>query len=386
MLRTTFRIATLIAAALLAACGGETATGSAATIALSDSAVAALPALIIEDATRICRADGRTYCPYDNAYANRLEDGSITLWRAGGLVGRFTAEDTTLQAVGRIAREGRPGYRSVIGVGSARNGTWMFESLPTGFRALRFNRQGEVTDSAAPTLPTGTTSLGFIGSQPVMQVIRGMGDSFPARLHLVALKSPKDSTGETILDTPIPWMRVTFETIRVVPPLFAASPVFAFDAKLGLLWSPGDTGRVERRDRKGRTLWEVTGLTGIPVDSADFVARRRELEAAFNIPMSEDEFAAMAAKAMTMHPSVSGLLLAPDGRALVARSMVPSRDSLEWLRLAADGSPLGRFTLPKHVRVLLDAGDSLLVHRQTEGELTEVRWLRLGLPAPVPAN
>jgi hypothetical protein len=77
------------------------------------------------------------------------------------------------------------------------------------------------------------------------------------------------------------------------------------------------------------------------------------------------------------HPVISGILLEPQGRVLVAGSVAPTRDSVEYLLLDRDGRPTNRFTMQRRTRPLIFAGDSMLVHRPTEGEPWEVRWMML---------
>lgn len=376
--------ALLIAGAV--ACGDAAAPAAPAAITLSDSAAAALPTYYVTDGARLCEADGRTLCPVRNAFAARLDARRVALWQAGGLAAWFTLGDSTLTQIGQFKSAEADGYQTVTGIAADGDGFRVFEASFEGYRLLTFSATGELESAVAPALPEGTTTLGFVGNVPLMQVVRGRGDSVPARLQLIRLRDAGDSVGTVVLDAPIPWMRAIGTQIRAVPPLFAAAPVFTFDPALGMVWSPGDTGRIERRDERGRVLWTVSGLTGPAVDSGDVAARRRELDRSLAMPLTDEEFDRMSARVADRHGAISGLLFGPGAQVLVARSVVPVRDSVEWLRLAADGTPIGQVRLHKAVRVLLDEGDSLLVHRPTEGETTEVRWIRLALPSTAPAN
>jgi hypothetical protein len=51
-----------------------------------------------------------------------------------------------------------------------------------------------------------------------------------------------------------------------------------------------------------------------------------------------------------------------------------------FYRLDPNGTPVARFTLDRRARILLAEGDSLLLHRPTEGEPWELRWVRLRAP------
>ena len=76
-------------------------------------------------------------------------------------------------------------------------------------------------------------------------------------------------------------------------------------------------------------------------------------------------------------PAIAGIVATHEGQLYLA-APVAGAEQIEFIQLRADGKPIGRFLLPATTKVLLAAGDSLLVQRPQDGELHEVRWLRLG--------
>ena len=77
---------------------------------------------------------------------------------------------------------------------------------------------------------------------------------------------------------------------------------------------------------------------------------------------------------------VGGVTTLPDGRVIVAGVNVPRDSAAVFYRLDTEGVPVARFTLDRRARILLAEGDSLLLHRPTEGEPWELRWVRLREP------
>jgi hypothetical protein len=95
------------------------------------------------------------------------------------------------------------------------------------------------------------------------------------------------------------------------------------------------------------------------------------------LPLAEEDFERMRMQAPTTHPAISALVRSETGIVYVGGAVRPAADSVRWFRLSAAGEPTGRFTLSAMTRVLFARNDSLLVHRPTEGEPWEVRWIRL---------
>ena len=87
----------------------------------------------------------------------------------------------------------------------------------------------------------------------------------------------------------------------------------------------------------------------------------------------------MVARTGKRHPAIGGFVVEPKGRILVASAASPTRDTVDYVLLTREGRPTHRFVLTGRTHPLLFAGDSLLVHRPTEGEPWELRWLRLSL-------
>src|SRR5690606_6962705 len=124
--------------------------------------------------------------------------------------------------------------------------------------------------------------------------------------------------------------------------------------------------------------WRIEGDHGPRVTPEEMDARDSTIRASADLtPYSDEHFIEMRTRSDTLHPAVSGLTVTPTGDVIVARTLLRSRDSLQYLRINAEGQPIGRFALDRRVRILLAEGDSLLTHTPTEGEPWEVRWMRL---------
>lgn len=359
---------------LLAACG-EAIAPAATTMYLSDSVIATLPQLTLVDGAQICRTQAGNGCPRRNAVVNRLDDQQVALWEPGFRPHRFGPGDTILTPIGPadLRREGM-----VVAITQSGPDRYRLLLVGRGWRVMETNDAGEMLSLDSLPDPGLLAALGFVGKHIVRQRMEGWRDSLGGRLTITRLNRLEDTTGGEVLTLPLPWLQGGTDDAPPVPPLMTATPSWTLTPEGDLIWSPGTHLTVERRTPGGRVRWRVEGGMGPPISEAEYAARDSAVRrAAAGFPYTDEDFAAMRARADSTHAAVSGLTVTPTGIVFVARSVIAQRDSVEFLRLDANGAPDARFTIDKRSRVLLAERDSLLVHRPTEGEPWEVRWVRL---------
>jgi hypothetical protein len=368
------RLVCLGASALLFGCstGGETPAERVVT----PEQIAALPALSLLDSRVVCTATGGDPCPLSSAVANRIDDRRIAVWEPGRQILMLDAEHPSGVPFG-VSGVNPGEYAVAVAVGPYKGGIAIVDEQRN--RLVQYDLDGTFTKEEALPSPTPNAAPGFAGSLPVLQTLRAPGDSGVARLRVQVLTSQEKREGETVLDVPVRWLRLRGDSAVSFTPLVAVSPVYAIDSDRSIVWSPGDSFRVERRDFGGRVRWSLAGeMKGLPVTPRDLELRRDDVYR--NAPRGQlrpGELDSMVAATPPEFPVISGMVLEPRGRILVAGSVAPSRDSVEYLLLNNDGMPANRLTLPRKVHPLVLSGDSLLVHRPTEGEPWEVRWLVL---------
>jgi hypothetical protein len=366
----------LLALLILAVACGDTTPPVADAAPLSDSVVAALPVLTPTPASPVCTAIGADGCPLRNAVANRLGQGRFALWEPGFTVYVFGAGDTMGTPVGLAGPQGQYNYAvSVTELGRDRYRLILVED---GWRALEINGAGDVARNDPVPDPGILTAIGYVGDQLVRQRMRGWNSMEGGRFTVTLLREITDTTGSTLLDVPLPWLTGGNVNGPPVPPLIASSPSWSLASDGDVVWSPGDRLTIERRSPSGDVRWRLEGPPGPKVTPEDFTAREAAVRmAATDMPYTDEHFAEMRSTSDTVHPAVSGVTVTPSGDVFVARTHFTNREVVEYLRLDPAGTPNGRFTLDKRVRVLMAERDSLLVHAPTEGEPWEVRWMRL---------
>ncbi len=373
-MRTT---AAIILLALVACTAAD--NGNAPVHQLDRAGLEALPTLAITDGTLLCTATGYTACPLTSAIANRLDAGRIALWEAGGTVAVWRPGDTMGTDIGRRGGDSSE-YRLAVAAAVQGDG-YRLVTADTGWRLLEYGGDGRLTSRAELPVHDGVTVVGFIGKQAVRQQLAGWASPEGGHLVVTRLDRPTDSTGVTILEAPIRWLRGSDPAVPPVAPLVAAMPSWMLAGDGDIVWSPGDALVVIRQGPDGRVRWRLDGPAGDAVTGQD-LDRRDSLVRTTPDMMGADSgaLASMRSRSDTTWPMVAGLTVTPAGDVLVAMAPRPTADSVAYLRLAPDGTPTGRFRLGKRDRVLLAEGDSLLVHRPTEGEPFEVRWLTIGAP------
>jgi hypothetical protein len=343
---------------------------------LSDAELSALPRLEAADGRLVCTATGRELCPLGTAIANRLGGDRIALWEPGRQVLVLDGKNASGRPFGAQGLDVGQ-YAVALAVGPFKNGIAIVDGRRNKLVQLNAEGDFEREDDLPP--PTVNAAPGFIGDLPVLQTIRAESDSGIAQLRVEILQSQRERGGTLVLDVPISWLRLRGDSAVSFTPLFAPSPVYAVDQDETIVWSPGDAFRLERRTFAGKVKWSLASdRRGLAVTAGDIERRREEIVR--NAPAGQlrlGELDSMTAVNGPEHPVISGILLEPQGRVLVAGSVAPTRDSVEYLLLDRDGRPTNRFTMQRRTRPLIFAGDSMLVHRPTEGEPWEVRWMML---------
>lgn len=369
MIRRRLASALTAAALLIGACGDTKATGveRMITAATLDS----LPIVTLTDGGQVCSADGRSLCPLQTAVANWITSDRFALWEPGRPVGAWRVGDTVAVPIGNLG-EVAGQYLNPSAVGTNGSGDILVVDARTD-SLLRYDSQGKFLDSKSLPKMFGLTAWGFSGSVAVMQRITAKDSLSPAELELRVLKSAGDSAGRIVLHTVIPWLHLDNNEVSAALPLFQVPPIYAVDNDGGLTWSSGERLWVRRLSPSGDIEWTVSStLTGPAISPNEIAARRQELQAG-GVPAIDLD--SMVARTPATHAAVTGILVGRDGRILVGRTNIPGSDSVSYIVLAKDGAPVSRLTLSSRVHPLLLSGDSLLVHRPTEGEPWEVRWL-----------
>lgn len=363
---------TMLAALLVAACGGN---GNPVVHVLDAAAIEALPALQYQSGQLVCVADGHDDCPLNSAYANRLGDRTVAVWEPGRRVLLLHAGDSVPAALG--GEDGDRNYGAVAAIAQAGNRSYQLVTVDGGWRTITVSTTGEVLATNPLATPEPMNSVGFVGNIPVMQKISSeQGDT--AVLTVERLRAVKDTSGQVLLAHPLPWLRGSQGSTPQLFPLIAASASWTLSADGDLIWSPGDSLVVERRDPRGKVRWRLAGGVGLPVTEADLDARMKLIDSLFDaIPLVDEDRAIMRSSSADHHPAVSGLTATSTGGVYVSGTATSATDSVEIFRLAPDGTPDGKFTLPRTTRILLAEADSILVHQPTEGEPWELRWLRI---------
>lgn len=345
-----------------------------------DSATAStLPQLQAADGRLLCVADGTTPCPAGQPYANRLDAERIALWEPGRPVQLWGADSTPID-VGAVGA-GLGEYQMVLAVGPGKDGEVLVVDMAADdVRLMRFDRSGKFLElSRLPPLLEGE-ARGFAGKIPLQQAMVARGDSGGTDLRVTVLDDATKSTGRVVLEVPIPWLSLQGSDLTSAPPLFVAAPTYVMTTDGEIIWSPGDRLEIVRRMADGSPRWQLRGdLPRAPVTPQELAARRASARRAMGEQATEADLDTMVARSDMKHPAVAGLIATPEGVVYVA-GPATAADSVDYLRLAADGKPNGRFRLSQDTRFLLAIGDSILVQRPHAGEPREIRWLRLTAP------
>lgn len=343
---------------------------------LNAAAVDSLPMLTPADGRLVCIADGRAPCPLRQPVANRLGGDRIALWEPGRQV-QIWGTDTTPVTVGATGR-GLGQYQTVLGVGpSAGNGVELIDMMTDGARVMRYDAAGNFVESKPlPTIIAGE-ARGYVGALPVLQGVVAQADSSDAVFRLFLLKKTTDTTGTLLFQAPMAGVRMQGAQLVSSPPFFATAPVYALFQDGEVVVGMSDRLELMRRMADRTPRWQLRmEQPRRRITPEELAAKRASVQELFGGQLSAADLDSMAARSDTLHPAIAGIIATHEGQLYIA-GPVTGVGSVDYFKVRADGKPIGRFQLPGSTRVLLAAGDSLLVQRPQEGELHEVRWLRL---------
>lgn len=378
MMHALARFGVMTGVVMIASCaGGETEApppneGPIPQRMIDEETLARLPEWGVDTLTTpLCVADGYGDCPLEAAWANGLGDGRVALWEPRRRV-LVIGTDGTLTAVGdsasplniaAITANGR-GFRAVV-------------TDDAGWHLVDLDRAGK--ESRRQPLPAASPRniIGFIGRVPIAQRLANMTDPMGGRLEVDRLEAPTDSTGTRLLEVQLPWLREA-NGLTVPAPLFATLPTYMVGEDGSVIWAEGQRFEVEARDRNGAPRWKLSGPAGPEITEEEYATRTNEAQEVYTAtPLAPEDIERMRREAPTTHPAVTALVRTESGTLYVAGARPLSAASITWLRVSPEGEPIGRFVLDTSTRVLYARNDSLLVHRPTEGEPWEIRWIRL---------
>lgn len=321
--------------------------------------------------TPLCVADGYDDCPLRAAWANGLGEGRVAVWEPRRRVLVLEADGTVTPLgdslaplnVAAITGKGRS-FRAVV-------------TDDAGWHLVELDRRGNETGRRALPTASSRNIVGFVGGVPVAQRLADLTNSAGGRLEVDRLDAPTDSTGTRLLSVQLPWLREV-NGMMIPPPLFAALPIYTVGEDGSIVWVTGQRFEVEARDRDGTPQWRLFGPVGPEITEEEYAIRASEARERYAAtPLTDADYERMRAQAPTVHPAITALVRAESGTLYLGGARPLAADSITWFRLSAAGEPTGRFTLSAQTRVLYARNDSLLVHRPTEGEPWEVRWIRV---------
>lgn len=346
------------------------------------TALDSLPRLAVTDGHLVCLADGQSPCPADVATANWVHDDRFATWEANRQVQIWSPNQPNPQTLGEVG-SGTGQYRMVVSVAASGAGFVVIDA--TGNGLLRFDGKGRF-QSSVPTPPSRMTrEAGFSGDVPLLQLIRPTAADSPAVFEVREIDGPGDTLGRTVLQLPLPWLRIRDDRLAAPLPLFPVLPAYTIAGDSDIVWSVGDIFAVRRQSASGALRWSLgSDVTGPAVTAEEIAQARAQLGPATDAA-AKARFDSSVAQTAKFHAAITGLLLAHDGRVLVVGAQPPGRDSIDFYSLGNTGHPKARFSLPRRSRVLLFNGDSLLVQRPGANMQQELRWLLIGPGAIAPS-
>jgi hypothetical protein len=348
---------------------------------LDASAVESLPLLALGDSRILCIGNGTSHCPIRQAIANRLDAGHVALWEPGRPVQVWGA-DSSFVDVGSVG-QGEGEYQTALAVGPRKEGGYLIVDLTmSGVRLMAYDRKGKfIEQKPLPPIRVGQ-ARGFAGKVPLLQGMVAGADTGTTVFQVHVLSEATDSSGRLALEVPIPWLSLQGDQIILAPPLFVSSPVYSLLPDGEIVWSPGGNFEVSRRMADGSNRWELRGAwERQPITATEIATKRASMRQLLGNEMPESDLDSMTVRSEQQHPAIAGMLSTPEGTVYLAGPDTEASDSIRYIRLAPDGQPNGRFALPKSHRILLAAGDSVLVRRPYSGEVAAIGWARLA-PAP----
>lgn len=343
---------------------------------LSADAVAALPVLSVTDGRTVCVADGAAPCPLRQPIANWIDRDHFALWEPGRSVQLWGPGETPLDVsgVGPAIEQ----YQTALAVGPGVSDYIEIINLgETGVALRSFDERGRfIKETALPPLRVGE-ARGFAGKLPLLQRMSAKGDTGVTMFQVFALDKVTDSVGRLLVEVELPWLQLAGDDVQSPPPLFITAPVYVLLEDGEAVEGPGNSGQLVRRMADGTPRWKLSmELPRVEITAEEVAARTVNIRSLMGAEATDSMLAVMTAKSETAHPAIASLLAARNGTIYLA-GPATARSEIDYYRLAADGQPNGRFQLPKGDRVLLAAGDSLLVQRPHEGQWRRIQWIRL---------
>jgi hypothetical protein len=334
-----------------------------------------LPKLGVTDGRLICTATGIDPCPLHTAIANWLDRDHYVLWEPGRVVRMYGGRDTTPVTIGALGAD-KGQYATALAAGPDGNHVLIIDRSSNS--VMRFGRDGAFEESTALPESDGESARGFVGDVPILQRIRPRVDS-SAVVEVRVLSSPAGDTGRVVLSAAIPWLFLNGGRVVRPTPFFGAGPVFTVAADRSIIWSPGTPFEVKRQSLHGATIWTLTSdWMPAAITEADIAAERRNVRAQSDTSlMHPADIDSMAARTAKRPPAITGIAVDPAGDIALAGPSVPTADSIDYFILSGDGIPTARFRLDNRSQLVLFTPDSVLVHRPTNSEPWETRWLLL---------
>ncbi len=344
---------------------------------LNADAIEALPTLSVSDGHQVCVADGAAPCPLRQPIANWIDRDHFALWEPGRSVQLWGGGDTPVDVSGTGPANEQ--YQTILAVGpGVKDYIEMINLSESGVSLRSFDKRGKfIQETALSPLRLGE-ARGFTGKLPLLQRMSAKGDTGITIFQVFLLEKVTDSIGRLMLEVPLPWLKLAGDAVQAAPPLFTTAPVYALLQDGETVWGPGTNGELVRQMPDGQPRWKLRmDLPRAPITQEEFTARSEEIRNLMGPDATDSVMASMVATSETTHPAIATLTATREGTIYLAGPATTLPD-VQYFRLAPDGKPNGRFQLPKEYRVLLAAGDSLLVQRPHDGEWRRIQWLRLG--------
>ncbi len=371
----TFTSGVACLAFALGGCGKASVTPVVTVI--TQATLDSLPHKTITEGRRLCEADGRGSCPLGAAFGNWLDDTHFALWEPGRPVMIWSGTDTTALELGTTDGEQQA---PVVALAVAKEGSG-YRVLVTGGedRLLHYNSAGHLEKPTALPQISGVFNRGFASDLILLERIRPIAGAPGMRFEVDVLGAATDTSGTPVMRLVLPWLTMADSVRLGLPPFFPAWPSFGVDRAGDFVWSPADRFVLHGSDAKGHERWTITGdFPGPEITPADMAARRAEaLATGTSEGLTPEQVDTISNRTARYFPAISGIAASRKGDFLAVGAISPTHDSVTCYHIDADGKLLGQFQLPRRTRVVLFAGDSMLVHRPTEGEPWEVRWLKL---------
>ena len=336
------------------------------------TALDSLPDIAVVDGRLVCLSNGENPCPAAAATANWLHDGRFATWEAHRQIQLWTPNTIDPQLLGEVGT-GEGQYDFVVSVAATHSGYIVLNA--SAMRALRYNAKGKFESSVPFPGATISHATGYSGGVPFYQEIHEAGPDSAADFEVREIDTPGDTIGRSVIKTKLTWLRLRDGRPVAPIPLFPMLPSYAITPDSDVVWSVGEVLSVERRSPEGKLRWSLTSDATGPATTPDEIAAAHTRLPAVATKLQLAQFDSSVAITPKFHQAVGAIYVAADGRVAVAGVALPSHDSVRYIVLSKTGQPIARFSLPRAHRMLLFAGDSLVVQRAGANAQSELRWL-----------